>query len=109
MRILKLNYKWPPLERGGGPVAENLAKMYAAFGHTTEVVAIRYRETAGDCGVPALTQALRELLSSPQRVRERRAAAGQRGEQRYGWHAMGLRYLDVLQGAASIQAQEPAS
>jgi glycosyltransferase involved in cell wall biosynthesis len=74
------------------------------------------RETAGDCGVlvpphdvPALTEALRELLSSPERVRERGAAARRRVEQRYGWHAIGLRYLDVLQEAASIQTQGPAT
>lgn len=43
MNILILNYEWPPLGGGGGPVAENLATMYVAFGHSVDVVTMRYR------------------------------------------------------------------
>ncbi len=43
MKILILNYEWPPLGGGGGPVAENLAKEYAGFGHSVDVVTMRFR------------------------------------------------------------------
>jgi glycosyltransferase involved in cell wall biosynthesis len=44
MKILMLNYEWPPLGGGGGPVADNLAIMYVALGHSVDVVTMRFRD-----------------------------------------------------------------
>lgn len=47
MKILVLNYEFPPLGGGGGPVSYETAKGYVARGHTVDVV------TAGFAGLPA--------------------------------------------------------
>ncbi|MEK7795676.1 MAG: glycosyltransferase family 4 protein [Candidatus Hydrogenedentota bacterium] len=43
MKILILNYEWPPLGGGGGPVAEGLARGYVEAGHEVRVISMRYR------------------------------------------------------------------
>jgi len=43
MKILVLNYEWPPLGGGGGPVAEGLARGYVAKGHEVHAITMRFK------------------------------------------------------------------
>ena len=43
MRILMLNYEFPPLGGGASPVSYELAKGYVARGHQVDVVTMRYK------------------------------------------------------------------
>lgn len=43
MRILVLNYEYPPLGGGAAPVSAELAERYAARGHEVEVVTMGFR------------------------------------------------------------------
>ena len=47
MRILVLNYEYPPLGGGAAPVCEQLCRLFAARGHDVEVVTMGFR------GLPA--------------------------------------------------------
>jgi len=47
MRILVLNYEYPPLGGGAAPVCEQLCRHFAAMGHGVEVVTMGFR------GLPA--------------------------------------------------------
>lgn len=51
MRILVLNYEYPPLGGGGAPVCRELCRRFAQRGHTVDVV------TMGFCGLPPLEEA----------------------------------------------------
>jgi len=43
MRILMLNYEFPPLGGGASPVSFEIAKGYANLGHKVDVVTMRYK------------------------------------------------------------------
>ncbi|MBE7557419.1 glycosyltransferase family 4 protein [bacterium] len=43
MKILVLNYEWPPLGGGAAPVSRALAVEYRAAGHAVHVATMRYR------------------------------------------------------------------
>ena len=44
MRILMLNYEFPPLGGGASPVSYELAKGYAKLGHEVDVVTMGYKD-----------------------------------------------------------------
>ncbi len=46
MKILMLNYEFPPVGGGGGVVSYELAKHYVALGHKVDVVTMGYRGVA---------------------------------------------------------------
>src|SRR3990172_5061564 len=43
MKILMLNYEFPPLGGGASPVSYEIAKGYAGLGHTVDVVTMGYK------------------------------------------------------------------
>lgn len=43
MRILVLNYEYPPLGGGAAPVCEQLCRLFARHGHGVDVVTMHYR------------------------------------------------------------------
>ncbi|MEN6309510.1 MAG: glycosyltransferase family 4 protein [Anaerohalosphaeraceae bacterium] len=43
MKILTLNYEFPPVGGGAAPVSLQLAKQFAAMGHTVDVVTMRWQ------------------------------------------------------------------
>jgi len=51
MRILVLNYEYPPLGGGGAPVCRELCRRFAKCGHTVDVVTMGFR------GLPACEEA----------------------------------------------------
>lgn len=44
MKILYLNYEFPPLGGGGSPVSYEIARGYARRGHTVDVVTMGFRD-----------------------------------------------------------------
>ena len=44
LRILMLNYEFPPLGGGASPVSYEIAKGYAKLGHKVDVVTMSYKD-----------------------------------------------------------------
>ena len=43
LRILMLNYEFPPLGGGASPVSYEIAKAYAKLGHKVDVVTMSFK------------------------------------------------------------------
>jgi len=63
MKILMLNYEFPPLGGGASPVSYEIAKGYAKLGHKVTVVTMGYKDLPKEEVVDVITS-LREILGT---------------------------------------------
>ena len=49
MKLLVLNYEYPPLGGGAGAISKNIAEGLAALGHNITVLTTYYKDTEEDC------------------------------------------------------------